>query len=161
MQAPLIRCGGEIVTLLSLPGPVLPHGDNPIWIRRRACGRRRALRVFVIAGMCSYPQSVRARRGFAPLAFLPPSPVLSWQPRRAPARLPGAAVRRFGGDMVDVTRGVLDRHSQSPDGNHAEEGDPDATRNIASAMNKVQDALRDCLMTGKLFAFWPHAVKPW
>src|SRR5882757_7625537 len=33
MQASLIRCGGEIVTLLSLPGPVLPHSDNPIWIR--------------------------------------------------------------------------------------------------------------------------------
>jgi len=26
-QAPLIRCGGEIVTLLSLPGPVVPHAD--------------------------------------------------------------------------------------------------------------------------------------
>jgi hypothetical protein len=29
----LFRCGGELLTVLSLPGPVLPHADNPIWIR--------------------------------------------------------------------------------------------------------------------------------
>jgi hypothetical protein len=33
VRAPLIRCGGELVALLSLPGPVLPHSDNPTWIR--------------------------------------------------------------------------------------------------------------------------------
>lgn len=36
IPATLIRCGGELVTLFSLPGPVLPHADNPIWIRASA-----------------------------------------------------------------------------------------------------------------------------
>lgn len=35
-QAPVIRCGGEIVVLWSLPAPVLPHADNPIWVRATA-----------------------------------------------------------------------------------------------------------------------------
>lgn len=33
MHTPLLRCGGELVTLISLPGPVLPHADNPTWLR--------------------------------------------------------------------------------------------------------------------------------
>jgi Domain of unknown function (DUF4261) len=311
MQAPLIRCGGEIVTLLSLPGPVLPHSENPIWIRAsgvwpqaRAAGVRHRGHVFISSigtrslrlrtakiltavagsliaaapGSCAVAWDGRtarsaemwstlSRSAFAPYPE-PGHPFMLWidiVPFRSDGafgavtnglsafvgreiefetdkpnlghvltNVGGLAVyliehgpvvhdgntfgasetermtvrhvtsTRFAGlsvlharsistdnatasdgfarmptdreaasfvglpeddgvlsSYIDVVRGVLDGYSQSPDGNRAEEGDPDATRKIASGLNEVQDAMRDGLMTGKLFAFWPQAVKAW
>jgi hypothetical protein len=34
--APLLRCGGELVSVLSLPGAVLPFADDPTWLRASA-----------------------------------------------------------------------------------------------------------------------------
>lgn len=310
-QAPLIRCGGEIVTLLSLPGPVLPHSDNPIWIRASgvwpqapAAGvrhrghvlissigtrspRLRTARILTAVtgsliaaapGACAVAWDGRtarsaemwstlARSAFAPYPE-PGHPFMLWIDI-VPFRSDGAfgavtnglsafvgreiefetdrpdlgevltnvgglaaylieygpvvhdgntfgvsetvrmTVRhvtstRFAGLPVlhasssgttsavasdgfarmptdrqaasfvglsqddgvlssysDGVRGALDRYSQSPDGSRAEEGDPEATRKIASQLDKLQDALRDGLMAGKLFAFWPQAVKAW
>src|SRR4051812_27874613 len=30
---PLIRCGGEFITIMSMPGPVLPYASDPAWAR--------------------------------------------------------------------------------------------------------------------------------
>src|SRR5262245_4828251 len=30
---PVIRCGGEFITIMSMPGPVLPYASDPAWIR--------------------------------------------------------------------------------------------------------------------------------
>jgi hypothetical protein len=35
-MAPLLRCGGELVSVLSLPGAVLPFADDPTWLRASA-----------------------------------------------------------------------------------------------------------------------------
>lgn len=311
MQAPLIRCGGEIVTLLSLPGPVLPHSDNPIWIRAsgvwpqaRAAGvrhrghvlissigtrspRLRTARILTAVagslmaagpGSCAVAWDGRtarsaemwstlARNAFAPFPD-PGHPFMLWidiVPFRSDGAFGavtnglfafvareiefetdkpdlgdvltnvsglaaylieygpvvhdgntfGASERerttvrhvtstRFAGlpvlhasfvgmgrapasdgfarmptdrqaasfvglprddgvlsSYIDGIRGVLDRYSQSPDGNRAEDGDPDATRGIASELSKLQRTMRDGLTAGKVFAFWPQAVKAW
>src|SRR5262245_24428974 len=30
---PLIRCGGELITIMSMPGPALPYMSDPAWTR--------------------------------------------------------------------------------------------------------------------------------
>ena len=77
---PLIRCGGEFITIMSMPGPVLPYMSDPAWIRasgywphaqaRAAGGRGRGHIIITSTGTpTSRPQTARILTAVAGAVF--------------------------------------------------------------------------------------------
>jgi hypothetical protein len=74
--APLIRCGGEFITIMSMPGPVLPSMSDPAWARASATGRRRrpVPRQLAVADTSSSRRPGRRRAGCRPRVSSRPLP---------------------------------------------------------------------------------------